>query len=631
MADTQVLDPLPVGRVPASIGPEALAPLPKLVYIELADYCNLNCMFCGRGAYIAATGDKGGFIDVESLRKLEEPLRAAQFLGLSGRIGEPLLHPQLEQILQWVYEINPKILLRITTNGTALSRKMANLLGGHLDSLAISLNASNAEAYFREMRPVGQTHLNPAAWWNNFLRRIAEFISALPAPDRDRVRIIAPVQRDNLDDVFDFVRLIANVGCSSAVITPMMVHDDSKIDMSIYWIKDKYNDVVDEAASLAAGLGIAFEAAHFYTHPRLENLDLDSLCREPIESAYLNMERFGGAAPCCHWIEELMPAHIYTDPKAFERFWNNDTYRRLRIKRDSKSCQSCGLGRSFDDIGFHFTPLLKKNLVASKRCAEAEIQSSYPESDLVRVCRSLSLDLRSMRRSLRELNLPFENLDAIRTHGLEALPAIETLCWDAFIKSNRPCAEVKMSLGGCFIGIGWFEPDNDPKARVSARWIGGRRTASVFVRVAPGHPYRLRVLAHHLRSPMMASGLGVKIFGQTLPVQRSALGDNGSTSISAEITEELTSRSDGHLRIEICYDDRYGHEGWVSFSSLEVEKLNPHDNARRAMGDLLSSVHRGIRDTAWTSRAVSRALRRDPIGFISRIPRRLMTLYRKSK
>ena len=43
-------------------------PLPKLVYVELADYCNLNCMFCGRGAYVAATGDTGGFTDIEKLQ-----------------------------------------------------------------------------------------------------------------------------------------------------------------------------------------------------------------------------------------------------------------------------------------------------------------------------------------------------------------------------------------------------------------------------------------------------------------------------------------------------------------------------------------------------------------------------------
>src|SRR5262249_29610426 len=92
---------------------EPLAPLPKLIYVELADYCNLSCTFCQRSTYVDSVG-RGGFIDVDMLKKLEQPLRAAKYFGLSGRIGEPLLHPKLESILQWLYEINPGILLRIT-------------------------------------------------------------------------------------------------------------------------------------------------------------------------------------------------------------------------------------------------------------------------------------------------------------------------------------------------------------------------------------------------------------------------------------------------------------------------------------------------------------------------------------
>jgi MoaA/NifB/PqqE/SkfB family radical SAM enzyme len=330
-------------------------PLPKVLYIELADYCNLNCMFCGRGAVVAATGDIGGFTEIETLKKLERPLRAAQYLGLSGRIGEPLLHPRLEQILSWIFEINPDILLRITTNGTALNWKLAALLSGHLDSLSISLNASNAEAYFREMRPVGQKGRDQQIWWNNLIRRISEFIAALPASDRNRVRMIAPVQRENINDVFDFVRLVGNMGCKQIVITPMLVHDDSKIDMSIYWIKDQYNDVLDNAAALGVNLGVRLEGARFYTSPKLENVDLDSLCREPVDAAYLNNQKAqlgGGIAPCCNWTEEAFTTDVYADQGAFERLWNSDTYRQLRRKRDFKSCKSCGLARSFDEKAY---------------------------------------------------------------------------------------------------------------------------------------------------------------------------------------------------------------------------------------------------------------------------------------
>ena len=559
---------------PRALPDEQLAPLPKLVYVELADYCNLSCTFCQRSTYVDSVG-RGGFIEFEMLKKLEQPLRAAKYFGLSGRIGEPLLHPKLESILHWLYEINPEILLRITTNGTALSRKLAGLFAGHLDSLSISLNASNAQAYFRDMRPVGQHGADPVAWWNNLIRRISEFIAALPAADRGRVRLIAPVQRDNLNDMANFVRLAASMGCSNATFSVMQFHDDSNFGASVFWIKDRYNDVIDQIVALGAELGVNVQAARFYANPKPIKLDLDVLCREPLESAYLNMEKLGTTAPCCNWSEEAMPMDVYSDSRAFERFWNSDTYRRLRIKRDFQSCKSCGMSRAFDEMSFHLTSSMKYYLAVTNGSAVEEAEEDvYPDSELVRVCNGLSLDLPSLRRTVLKLGVPVDDLYYIKRDGLKALPEIDRACWNAFVASDPPSGEkVDVGLGGCFDGIGWAFPDNDPVAKVSARWMGGARTASVFVRVVPGYAYRLVVTAHHLRSPEMASGLNLKVCGLPFEVQRS-LRDDGLAALTTEIPKELSMSHDGCLWVAIGYNDAHGHEGWVSFSRLEAIKLD---------------------------------------------------------
>ena len=545
------------------------APLPKVIYVELADYCNLSCTFCERSAYVATVG-KGGFIEVEQLEKLEQPLRAAKVLGLSGRVGEPLLHPKLERILAWVFEINPGILLRITTNGTALSCKLAGVLGGHIDFLAISLNAASAEMYVRDMRPVGYKGGDASAWWGNLIRRITEFIAALPASDRERVRIISPVHRDNIHTMFDFVRLVSSMGCSHAIITPMFIHEESKMDASIYWMKDRYNDLMDEVEALGAKLGMRVEAARFYSHPKLESLDLATICREPLETAYLNMEKLGKTAPCCHWSEDAIPMDVYSDARAFERFWNSDFYQKLRRKRDFKSCQNCSMGRAFDEMLFHLTPALQYRLAASGRIAGFEIQNAYPDSKLVGVCRSLSLDLRSLRRTALALGVATERLNSLVDHGLEALTEIDRACWDAFLGADTPAAPtVDVALGGCFSGIGWFEPDNDPASSVSARWMGGGRSASVFVRVVPGYDYELRVTAHHLRSDEMAKGLSLAALGRPLKVEL-CIQSNGTTVLTAVVPKDIATVFDGHLWLTIGYDDSRGHEGWVSFSRIEA-------------------------------------------------------------
>src|SRR5262245_7091971 len=95
----------------------------------------------------------GEFVPLAKLTKLERVLSSVKYFSISSSIGEPLLHPELQQILQWLYRINPKISIRATTNGTALTAEKAAWFAGHLDWLSVSLNASNGEAHMRDMFP----------------------------------------------------------------------------------------------------------------------------------------------------------------------------------------------------------------------------------------------------------------------------------------------------------------------------------------------------------------------------------------------------------------------------------------------------------------------------------------------
>ena len=620
--------------------PPGTAPLPKVIYIELADYCNLNCMFCGREAEVLKTGDKGGFVDIEQVKKLERPLRAATYFGLSGRIGEPLLHPKLAELLEWLYKINPGILLRITTNGTALTRKMAGLLAGHIDFLAISLNAANASAYARDMRPVGnRPGKDWTANWNNLIRRITQFMDALPSADREKVFVIAPAHRDNIDDLPDFVRLVASMGCSRAVITPMQVHDEAKIDMSIYWMKDKYNDVIDYASALGTELGIRVDAARFYRTVKTE-IDIATLCRDPLDVAYLNMEKQGETAPCCHWAEEKIPMDVYGDRDGFERFWNQDILQRLRANRDFKSCQACGLTRAFDEVMFHFTPFLKGKLIESGRIADAEVRNAYPDHDLVRACDKASLDLPSLRRSLARVGVPLERLNAIMDEGILALPQLDRDCWESFLASDPPMGPMDLALAGCFPGIGWGGAEYDIARKVSARWLASGRTASIFVRVEPAAAYELRFTARHVQSVCSGSNFRLTACGREL--QAVVLIDEfGEAIITAEIPAAAIRAHRGYLWLTIGSTDAAGPGGVapVSFSRLQISKLSRSEASLRKLRYLLvltltpvrhalvsvsASAQRAVRHAVQHLSAVLNLIRTDPIGFIPRVWRRLV-------
>ena len=142
-----------------------------------------------------------------------------------------------------------------------------------------------------------------------------------------------------------------------------MVHPDT-VDRSLFWIKDQYNDLMEEACSVGAQLGVQVNAGQFFTSVK-QILDLDKVCRDPLDVAYVSRSSVG--APCCQWSEQGIEVDTYSDD-GFERYWNNEILAKLRQKRDREELPRLRDGASVDETSFHFSPYLKKTLVDQESC-----------------------------------------------------------------------------------------------------------------------------------------------------------------------------------------------------------------------------------------------------------------------
>src|SRR5262249_34992189 len=185
-----------------------------------------------------------------------------QILQHVEAIGEPLLHPELRQILEWLYRINPTVSVRVTTNGTALTAQKAAWFAGHLDWLSVSLNASDGETHMRDMFPhLAERGIDAEKRWELHLRHIAEFVAALPAQDRPRVRLNMIAHRYNIEDITDFIHVVQQVGSSHATITNIMVHPNI-VSWSLYGVRDLYNEAIDAApGSVSASMRLGSSPA----------------------------------------------------------------------------------------------------------------------------------------------------------------------------------------------------------------------------------------------------------------------------------------------------------------------------------------------------------------------------------
>lgn len=106
----------------------------KKAYLEITNLCNLNCAFC------PGTRRPQGFLAPEDFRSFGEKLRPhTEYLYLH-LMGEPLLHPRLEELLAHGEELGFKVM--ITTNGTLLDRQGALLWRSPaVEKVSISLHS----------------------------------------------------------------------------------------------------------------------------------------------------------------------------------------------------------------------------------------------------------------------------------------------------------------------------------------------------------------------------------------------------------------------------------------------------------------------------------------------------------
>ena len=93
----------------------------KRAYIEITKICNLSCSFC------PGTRRPPRTMTPEEFRRLAEKLRGHVGYLYFHVMGEPLLHPQLEELLGIAGELGFRVCL--TTNGTLLERRGAARLG----------------------------------------------------------------------------------------------------------------------------------------------------------------------------------------------------------------------------------------------------------------------------------------------------------------------------------------------------------------------------------------------------------------------------------------------------------------------------------------------------------------------
>lgn len=126
-----------------------LRPDVKKVYLEVTTKCNFSCITCIRSSW----QDELTHMSWETFKNIINSLKELPELTTVhfGGFGEPLMHPQIFDMLQAVKELGLKV--EMITNGSYLREEiLQQLIELKLDILYTSLDSSDEEEY-NEIRP----------------------------------------------------------------------------------------------------------------------------------------------------------------------------------------------------------------------------------------------------------------------------------------------------------------------------------------------------------------------------------------------------------------------------------------------------------------------------------------------
>lgn len=126
------------------------------LYVNVTNRCSNDCTFCVRNNHDDVNGKDNLWLDREpTVDEIKEDFKTRNLSKYSSVVfcgyGEPLMRfDDCIEVAHWLKEQCPNLPIRINTNGQANmieKRDVTPLFEGLIDTISISLNASNAKRY----------------------------------------------------------------------------------------------------------------------------------------------------------------------------------------------------------------------------------------------------------------------------------------------------------------------------------------------------------------------------------------------------------------------------------------------------------------------------------------------------
>jgi len=199
---------------------------PSKLFVEVTTRCNLQCGMC-----VKQNGNGGipdGSMSMETFERLAQSFPHLDSLVLNG-IGEPLLHPHLEDFISRARSLLPeKAWVGFQSNGMALTdKRAASLVDAGLDRICISLDTISDDS-FRSIRSGGEMRGIVAAFESLNKARARSMGCDL------RIGIEFVLMRNNLAELPKAIRWAGRSGARFAIVTQLLPYNKDLVALAAY-------------------------------------------------------------------------------------------------------------------------------------------------------------------------------------------------------------------------------------------------------------------------------------------------------------------------------------------------------------------------------------------------------------
>ncbi len=173
----------------------------ETLYFYLSEGCNLACSHCWLSPVQSHPGESASFLPFDLFEKIVHEAAPLGLTGVKLTGGEPLLHPDIHAILDFIYEKNLDV--TIETNGTLCTPQLVeNIARQRNPFVSVSLDAADAATHDKLRGKQGA------------YQKTTQCIKALTGK-KIPTQIIMTLMRRNVDQIEDMIALAAELGVES--------------------------------------------------------------------------------------------------------------------------------------------------------------------------------------------------------------------------------------------------------------------------------------------------------------------------------------------------------------------------------------------------------------------------------